>query len=312
VTAPNADTLYSAAFLDVSKEPILLSYPDMKGRYFLFPIYSQWTDVLAAPGKRPLGTGAQTVAITGPNWHGTLPSGVTQEVKSPTNSVFIIGRVYADGTPQDYAEVNAEQKEFKLVPLSSYGKPYTPPSGTIDPNAPSVKEKVRDIISAMDTQTYFNAMALSMALNPPVLPQDAHIVAEMAKIGLVPGKPFDLSKLPPADQAALADVAKVALVQIGGQIKTGSKVVNGWLLTSGTGEYGPRTIFGAPLCRTLAGARTLRKMRSIPTRRQTATVRRSQEQTPTSSISIKAKLRLLTASGRLPCMTATTSFIPIH
>jgi hypothetical protein len=51
VTAPNADTLYSAAFLDVSKEPIILSYPDMHGRYFLFPIYSQWTNVLAAPGS---------------------------------------------------------------------------------------------------------------------------------------------------------------------------------------------------------------------------------------------------------------------
>ena len=82
VTAPNADTLYSGAFLDVSKEPIILSYPDMHGRYFLFPIYSQWTNVLAAPGKRTLGTGAQTIAIIGPGWQGTLPSGITQKVRS--------------------------------------------------------------------------------------------------------------------------------------------------------------------------------------------------------------------------------------
>ena len=245
VTAPNADTLYSAAFIDASKEPIILSYPDMHGRYFLFPIYSQWTNVIAAPGKRTLGTGAQTIAIIGPNWQGTLPSGITQKVKSPTNSVFIIGRVYADGTPEDYAAVNAAQKEFKLVPLSSYGKPYTPPAGTIDPKAPSVKEKVRDIISAMDTQTYFNAMAMSMAANPPVLPQDAPIVAEMAKIGLVPGKPFDLSKLSSADQAALADVGKVAYEQIAAVQKTGNKVVNGWLLTSGTGDYGAKYLWRA-------------------------------------------------------------------
>ena len=100
----------------------------MHGRYFLFPIYSQWTNVISAPGKRTLGTGAQTVAIIGPELAGYPAVGVTQKVKSPTNSVFIIGRVYADGTPKDYAEVNAAQKEFKLVPLSSYGKPYTPPS----------------------------------------------------------------------------------------------------------------------------------------------------------------------------------------
>jgi hypothetical protein len=246
VTAPNADTLYSAAFLDVSKQPIILSYPDMHGRYFLFPIYSQWTNVLAAPGSRTLGTGAQTIAITGPEWHGMLPSGITQEVKSPTNSVFIIGRVYADGTPEDYATVNAAQKEFKLVPLSSYGKPYTPPAGTIDPKAPSVKEKVRDIISAMDTQTYFNTMALSMAVNPPATP-DAPIVADMAKIGLVPGQPFDLSKLPPAVQSALSDVEKAATEKIEEELKTGNKVINGWLLTSGTGDYGTNYLWRAAI-----------------------------------------------------------------
>ena len=245
VTAPNADTLYSAAFLDLSKEPILLSYPDMKGRYFLFPIYSQWTDVLAAPGKRTLGTGAQTIAITGPDWHGTLPPTVTQEVKSPTNSAFIIGRVYANGSKEDYAEVNAAQRDFKLVPLSSYGKPYEPLKGMVDPHAPSVKEKVRDIIGAMDIQTYFNALAQSMATNPPVLPQDAAIVAEMAKIGLVPGKPFELGKLPAGAQAALSDVAKVATAQIDEQQKSGNKVVNGWLLTSGTGAYDTRYLWRA-------------------------------------------------------------------
>ena len=244
VTAPNADTLYSAAFMDVSKEPILLSYPDMKGRYFLFPIYSQWTNVIAAPGTRTMGTGAQTIAITGPGWHGSLPTGV-KEVKCPTNTVFTIGRVYADGTPEDYAKVNAAQKAFQLVPLSSYGKPYTPPAGVMNPAGPSVKDKVRDVIGAMDTQSYFNALATSMAANPPVLPQDAPIVAEMAKIGLVPGKPFDLKKLPPAVQTALADVGKVATVQIDAQQKTGNKVVNGWLMTSGTGDYGTNYVWRA-------------------------------------------------------------------
>lgn len=43
VTAPNADILYSAGFLDLSAEPMALSYPDMGKRYFLFPIYDAWT-----------------------------------------------------------------------------------------------------------------------------------------------------------------------------------------------------------------------------------------------------------------------------
>ncbi len=247
VTAPNADTLYSGAFIDVSKEPIVLSYPDMHGRYFLFPIYSQWTNVIGAPGKRTLGTGPQTIAITGPTWQGTLPEGITQQVKSPTDSVFIIARVYADATAEDYAAVNALQENFKLVPLSSYGKPYSPPAGTIDPNAPSVKDVVRNLISAMDTQTYFNMLAKSMAVNPPALPEDAPILAEMAKIGLVPGKPFDLSKLAPDVQKALADVGKTAYALISEEQKKGGKTVNGWLITTGTGAYGTDYLWRAAI-----------------------------------------------------------------
>jgi hypothetical protein len=73
VTAPNADTLYTLAWLDVSKEPWVLSIPEMKDRYFLMPMLSGWTDVFQVPGKRTTGTKAQKYAITGPGWTGTLP-----------------------------------------------------------------------------------------------------------------------------------------------------------------------------------------------------------------------------------------------
>ena len=133
VTAPNADTLYTIAWLDVSKEPWVLSIPDMKDRYFLMPMLSGWTDVFQVPGKRTTGTKAQKYAITGPGWTGTLPEGVT-EYKSPTGMVWILGRIYCTGTPEDYKAVHALQDKFSVVPLSSYGKPYTPPEGKVDPN----------------------------------------------------------------------------------------------------------------------------------------------------------------------------------
>src|ERR1700759_3196158 len=78
VTAPNADTLYTTAWLDVSKEPWVFSIPDLKGRYALFPMLDGWTDVFQVPGKRTTGTRAQKYAITGPGWTGTLPAGVTE------------------------------------------------------------------------------------------------------------------------------------------------------------------------------------------------------------------------------------------
>ena len=130
VTAPNADTLYTIAWLDVAKEPWVVSLPDLQGRYALFPMLDGWTNVFQVPGKRTTGTGAQTYAITGPGWSGTLPAGVV-EYKSPTALVWLLGRIYCTGTPQDYAAVHALQDQCKLVPLSSWGKDYTPPPGKV-------------------------------------------------------------------------------------------------------------------------------------------------------------------------------------
>jgi uncharacterized protein (TIGR03000 family) len=87
VTAPNADTLYSTAWLDLTKEPYVLSLPDEDDRYYLMPMLSAWTDVFEVPGKRTTGTKAQTYAITGPGWSGKLPDGV-KELKSPTAMVW--------------------------------------------------------------------------------------------------------------------------------------------------------------------------------------------------------------------------------
>jgi hypothetical protein len=91
VTAPNADTLYTTAWIDVGAEPWVLSIPDMMGRYYLFPMLDGWTTVFQVPGKRTTGTGAQTYAITGPGRNGRVPEGV-KEYKSPTNLVWILGR----------------------------------------------------------------------------------------------------------------------------------------------------------------------------------------------------------------------------
>jgi hypothetical protein len=148
VTAPNADTLYTTSFFDVGGEPWVLSIPDMKDRYYLMPMLDGWTNVFQVPGKRTTGTGAQTYAITGRDWSGTLPAGVKQ-LKSPTSLVWLIGRIYCTGTPEDYAAVHALQDEFKLVPLSAYGKPYTPPAGTVNPSI-DMKTAVRDQVNGMD------------------------------------------------------------------------------------------------------------------------------------------------------------------
>ena len=114
-------------------------------------------------------------------------------MKSATNIVRLIARIYCTGTPEDYAAVHSLQDQFKLVPLSFYGKEYTPPGGTVDPTI-DMKTPVRDQVNRMDAVTYFTLLAQLMKANPPSA-ADAPEVARFAKIGLVPGQDFDPSKL---------------------------------------------------------------------------------------------------------------------
>ncbi len=234
VTAPNADTLYTTAWLDVGKEPWVVSLPDLQGRYALFPMLDGWTNVFQVPGKRTTGTGAQTYAITGPGWSGTLPAGVV-EYKSPTALVWLLGRIYCTGTPQDYAAVHALQDQCKLVPLSSWGKDYTPPPGKVDP-AIDMKTAVRDQVNRMSAVEYFTLLAELMKANPPAA-ADAPALARFARIGLVPGQSYDASKL----QADFVKrVPQVAFDRIMLQFKVGQSVknINGWMFDSVTGIYG--------------------------------------------------------------------------
>lgn len=234
VTAPNADTLYTTAFFDVGTEPWVLSLPDLKGRYALFPMLDGWTDVFQVPGKRTTGTQAQTYAITGPGWSGKLPDGV-KEYRSPTNIVWLLGRIYCTGTPEDYKVVHAIQDQVGLVPLSSYGKPYTPPEGKVDPSI-DMKTPVRDQVNRLSAVEYFTLLAQLMKTNPPA-PQDGPELARFARIGLVPGQDFDASKLK-ADFAKR--IPEVGFDRIMAQFKINKEVkdINGWGFTTKTGLYG--------------------------------------------------------------------------
>ena len=234
VTAPNADTLYTAAWVDVGKEPWVLSIPDMKGRYFLFPMLDAWTTVFDVPGTRTTGTGAQTYAITGPGWTGPLPAGVKQ-YKSPTSLVWLLGRIYCTGTPEDYAAVHAIQDQCKLVPLSAWGKEYAPSAGKVDP-AIDMKTAVRDQVNKLDAVAYFTLLAELMKANPPVA-ADAREVARFAKIGLVPGKDFDASKLN-ADFATRIPTIGFDRIMLQLKVNKSVKHINGWLFDTVTGVYG--------------------------------------------------------------------------
>jgi hypothetical protein len=231
VTAPNADTLYTTAFFDVGDEPWVVSAPDMKGRYFLLPFLDGWTNVFAVPGSRTTGTGAQTFLISGPGWSGSVPAGMTQ-LKSPTAIVWMLGRIYCTGAPEDYAAVHALQDQFKLQPLSTWGKDYAPPAGKVDP-AIDMKTAVRDQVNSLSTTQYFTLLADLMKRNPPAA-ADAPALERFKAIGLEPGASFDGKAL---DSRWDELLPRVSFDRIMLQLAS-LKRENGWLFTTKAGVYG--------------------------------------------------------------------------
>jgi hypothetical protein len=224
VVRANVDTLYSSAFLDLAREPVVLSVPDTHGRYYLLPMCDAWTNVFASPGTRTTGNAAHDFVIIGPDWKGALPAGLTP-LKSPTNVVWILGRTQTNG-PDDYAPVRAVQHGYKLTPLSAFGRPYAQPKGTIDPTFDAKTPPV-DKLKAMSAATYFDTLARLMKSNPPPA-ADAPVLAKLATIGVVPGQHFDPSRLDPEVARGLERSVAVALQKLQpgkGQRREG---INGW------------------------------------------------------------------------------------
>jgi len=159
-----------------------------------------------------------------------------KEIKAPTNMVWILGRTYCTGTPEDYRAVHKLMDQYSLVPLSSYGKPYSPPGGTVDPKI-DMKTAVREQVHAMSAEAYFSLLAKLMADNPPAK-ADAPIVERMAKLGIAAGKPFEIAKLDRAAAQALTAAPKAAVARIMGHFKDAGSLVNGWTFTTRAGVYG--------------------------------------------------------------------------
>jgi hypothetical protein len=237
VVRPNFDTLYSSAWLDLTKEPVVLSVPDTDGRYYLMPMLDMWTDVFAAPGSRTSGTGAKNFAIVPLNWKGKLPKDL-ERIDAPTPFVWMIGRTQTNG-PSDYAAVHKIQDGYKLTPLSQWGKKTGPKAQPFVADA-SVDMKTSPLIQVnrMTGQQFFSYAADLIKLNSPHH-TDWSQVQRFKHIGIEQGREFDFTKLSKEVQAAIERAPVDALKIMQEKIPTLAKVVNGWQMNvDSMGVYG--------------------------------------------------------------------------
>ena len=235
VVRPNFDTLYSSAWLDLTSEPVIVSAPDTGGRYYLLPMLDMWTDVFASPGWRTTGTDAADYLVTPPGWSGMVPSAMTR-ISAPTPYVWIIGRTKTDG-PQDYDAVHKIQAGYKITGLSEWGKSARPVEVKVDPTV-DMKTPPKVQVDTMLAEKYFAYAAELLKVNPPHV-TDEPIIARIKRIGIEPGKSFDLQKVDSVIRDALKSAPEQAQKLMVSKLPTLARVTNGWQMNTDTmGVYG--------------------------------------------------------------------------
>ena len=235
VVRPNFDTLYSTAWLDMTKEPIIISVPDSNDRYYLLPMLDMWSDVFASPGKRTSGTGEGHYAIVSKGWKGKLPKGV-ERIEAPTPYVWIIGRTQTNG-PKDYKAVNKFQDGLKITPLSQWGKKVNSVTFKSNPSV-DMKTPPAEQVLSMNADEYFSYGAALMTQHSPHL-TDWGILQRLKRIGIVEGKSFNLSKAPANIQNGLKRAVADGLKVMQKSLPSIASINNGWQMnTSSIGVYG--------------------------------------------------------------------------
>ncbi|MEV0247884.1 DUF1254 domain-containing protein [Nocardia sp. NPDC050712] len=232
----NLDTLYSQAWLALAAEPLVLQVPAVEpDRYWLMQLLDAWSNTRHNPSSvhaqvRPgVTTPPYTYLVTGPQWQGEVPEGMTQ-LAMPTETAWILGRIEVKDS-HDVAKVLGLQNELKLVPLSAWlrgetastGRPYAPTPGAIPPPKQ---------VAALDGPDFFDRMCALMAANPPAA-EDAPALRRFATLGIAPGATVDL---------AITDVLDAGVAQAKTRIPEyddpGTKDENGWVVATDLGAYG--------------------------------------------------------------------------
>jgi hypothetical protein len=253
VVRANADTLYSMLWFDVSAEPLVIHVPDSGGRYHLLPMLDMWTDVFASPGSRTTGDEAQEFAITGPKWRGPPLRHVT-EIRSPTEQGWMLGRTQTNGK-FDYTAVHRFQSGLTAVPATHYGKVYTPEKSAIDTRL-DMSAPVEQV-AKMDPAAFFSLFARVSRANPPHA-NDYPVLARMARLGLEPGKTFNLAAASPEARKALEEAPKAARKKIASELARTARILDGWTMPSSPiGTYGADYLRRAAVAYNGLGANTM-------------------------------------------------------
>jgi hypothetical protein len=69
----NVDTLYSGAWLDLSRGPLVIHMPKIGGRYYSLQLMDFFTNNFAVLGPQMIQGHSHDFLLVGPGWEGTAP-----------------------------------------------------------------------------------------------------------------------------------------------------------------------------------------------------------------------------------------------
>ncbi|MFE3290343.1 DUF1254 domain-containing protein [Rhodococcus sp. NPDC059234] len=191
VVAPNVDTLYSIAWLDLRSGPVLLTHPDMGERYFGFQFLDMYTNVFANVGTRETGSGAGSRLIVPPGWTGVAPDGAAV-IESPTWDAWMIGRTLVESAA-DLPAARAVQQQYTMRVLGGPVAGAPPPLPQTDCGNNPAPQAL-----AASGPGFYDELSAILAANPPPA-ADRPLLDRIATVGVTPGAHPSQG---PADQVA--------------------------------------------------------------------------------------------------------------
>jgi hypothetical protein len=227
VVAPNVDTLYSIAHLDLGKGPVELSHPDMGRRFFGFQFLDPYTNVIGYAGTRTTGRDAGRVQIAWTRRPGRRTPGV-RSIRSPYRRVWVIGRTLATDTRADQRRARAKMLRYRLSPA--------PRLRSRRPGRPRRAPLPTDGLELLD------ALGRALAQNPPPA-RDRPLLDRLAQVSVGPGLRPSEAGLSPDVVAALRDGVEREAAEAPGRVRADvarqAIAAGGWLsLNPRIGRYG--------------------------------------------------------------------------
>ena len=225
---PNVNVVYGFGFMDLAREPIILTVPDSNDRYYMVEIVDMWTNAFAYAGGTATGYKGGKFALVGPGWNGELPRDA-KRIDAPTRWIELQPRVHVKNSA-DLAGAEAVLQAITVQSLGQYKGGAAPAPVAYDYLSPKINPKVASSqMQFLDPLQFWEVFSTAMNENPPPEDEIKAVIPVFKYLGLELGRQWKRESVPPL----VLQQMQAAAQQIGPMMNRSllaGKLANGWLI----------------------------------------------------------------------------------